>query len=353
MSLDRISVEAVSTVLALCLVFLCSSVYAKEDIEAGTFNLYFENDLFAEQDQNYTNGLRFSWVSPDVSDYEEDERLPKWLRSASKRINFLHDSQRGPQKNIVVSLGQQMYTPEDYASTEVVQDDRPYAGWLYLSFAYHSRDERMMNTAEMRIGMIGPAAYAEEAQNFIHEERDFDTFQGWDNQLDNELGLIFLVERKYKLLNKTPQDGRLGYDFITHYGATLGNVATYINVGAEFRTGWYIPHDFGTSSVRPGGDNSAPDAHWDPRQADDGRWGVHGFITLDARLVGRDIFLDGNTFEDSHSVDKEILVADVAIGVSTVLSGVKISFAQIFRTKEFKEQDGQASFGSLSVSYSF
>ena len=29
-------------------------------------------------------------------------------------------------------------------------------------------------------------------------------------------------------------------DFIPHYGATLGNVGTYLNAGAEFRVGYTL-----------------------------------------------------------------------------------------------------------------
>jgi lipid A 3-O-deacylase len=39
-------------------------------------NIYFENDLFGETDQSYTNGIRFSWTSPDLSSYETDKTLP-------------------------------------------------------------------------------------------------------------------------------------------------------------------------------------------------------------------------------------------------------------------------------------
>ena len=31
-----------------------------------TFAFTFENDLFGDTDQNYTNGIKASWVSPDL-----------------------------------------------------------------------------------------------------------------------------------------------------------------------------------------------------------------------------------------------------------------------------------------------
>ncbi len=69
--------------------------------------------------------------------------------------------------------------------------------------------------------------------------------------------------------------------------------------------------------------------------------------------MGRDIFLDGNTFTDSHSVQKETLVGDVAVGLSFVYKGTKISYAHIFRSRSFTLQVRGQSYGSLAFSYTF
>lgn len=339
--------------LILILLFpgLCQA--AEDTSKNWTVNLYFENDLFAESDQNYTNGLRLSWISPDLSDYIEDPALPSWLRTFNKRLTFFHPSTEGLERNLVFSIGQTIYTPEDINAKEVVKDDRPYAGWLFTRFAYHSKSEYQLDSMELSIGMVGPASLGEKAQNAIHDLRGFDKFQGWDNQLKNELGLQLVYEHKQKLINNTPRNGRFGYDFIGHAGGALGNIGIYINVGGELRWGWLIPNDFGSSAVRPGGDNSAPGSNWDPRINAPGKIGLHFFVTFDVRLVANSLFLDGNTFEDSHSVDIKHLVGDAAVGISTVFSGVKISYAQVFRSKEFELQDGSHSYGSLSLSYSF
>lgn len=340
--------------VTLLMALLPALSYAAQDPkDSWTFGLYFENDLFSETDQDYTNGLRFSWISPDLTDYIEDPALPAWLRSVNKRLTFFHPSADGLQRNLIFSIGQTIYTPEDIDATQVVEDDRPYAGWLFTRFAYHSKDQHQLDTLEVSIGVVGPSALGQEAQDFIHDLRGFDKFEGWDNQLEDELGLLFLYEHRRKLLNNTPHDGSFGYDFIGHAGIALGNVGTYLNVGGELRWGWLIPNDFGTSAVRPGGDNSAPGAEWDPRISAPGKIGVHFFAAFDLRAVAHDIFLDGNTFDDSHSVEKRELVADAAVGVSTVFRGVKISYAQVFRSKEFREQDGSHSYGSLSLSFSF
>lgn len=322
--------------------------------KAWTTNIYFENDLFSETDQNYTNGIKVSWISPNVSNYIDDENsiLPEWVKQLNKHLTFFHKNHKGLQRNVVLSLGQTIYTPLDIDRTDLITNDRPYAGWLFGGIGYHSKDENQLDSMEINLGVIGPASFAHEAQDFIHDLRGFKKFQGWDNQLSNEIGINIIYEHKNKHIRET-YSGGFGYDAITHFGASLGNVATYLNGGIELRSGWNIPADFGTSAVRPGGDNAAPGSSWDPRLSSKRILGLHLFTSLDARWVLRDIFLDGNTFTDSHSVDKKPLVADISAGFSISYSKLKLSYAQIFRTKEFKSQIDSHSYGSLSISLTF
>ncbi len=326
----------------------------------GAFNLYFENDLFTETDQNYTNGIRMSLVSPNLQSFQqqfiEQEPLRSWFEWLNPRLERFHPKSPGTgisssdagnnNRRVVLSLGQTIFTPQNRQATELLVDQRPYAGWLYLGVAYHARNDDQLKTVGINVGMIGPAALGQEAQDLIHDLRGFDRFQGWDNQLKNEPGLQLIYEKKDKLLSRTAGSG-FGFDLLSHYGGSVGNVAIYANAGAEIRAGWRIPDDFGTSAVRPGGDNSAPGGK--PRRG----VGLHFFVSTDARLVVRDIFLDGNSFRQSHSVDKEPLVADAAVGVSLVYEELKLSFARILRTREFKLQPHHHDYGSLSLSWNF
>lgn len=317
-----------------------------------TLNVYFENDLFGETDQNYTNGVRISWVSPDTNGLASDPLYPDWLQGLNKQLRFFNRIDDKLEHNVVLSLGQLMYTASSTERYDLVVDERPYAGYLYGGIAYHTRSDDQLDVVELNIGIVGPDALGHEAQDFIHDLRGFEKYNGWDNQLHNELGLQLIYEHKEKVFRGNVI-GTVNHDFIAHGGVSLGNVATYLNVGGEYRIGWQLPDDFGTSAVRTGGDNSTPGRHDYRRLSPNGLFhSLHAFFSMDGRLVAQDIFLDGNTFRDSHSVDKESTVADFSLGLSFITGRWKVSFAHVFRTREFKQQPHHHKYGSMSLSYS-
>lgn len=318
--------------------------------ETSTFTAIFENDLFGGRDNQYTNGMQIGWLSPDLNHYAEEKRLPRWFLPVVSRMPFINAADN--QHNVGFVVGQQIYTPEDIQTRALVADDRPYAGWLYGGIAFISKNEISLDTLEFQLGVIGPAAQAEEAQDFIHDLRDIPTANGWDNQLENEPGLALVYTHEHRLLRSAGATG-LGYDLIAHGGGVVGNVYTYVNGGAELRFGWNVPGDYGTSIIQPGGDTNAPTGVNDPRLASRRQFGIYVFSAISGRAVLRDIFLDGNSFTDSHSVDKEHLVGDFVAGVSVAAGSWKLSYAQAWRTREFEGQDRIHNFGSISASYTF
>ncbi len=322
--------------------------------DAWTTTFFFENDLFGNTDQNYTNGIKLSLASPDLGRFEDAEYFGGWIDLWDNMIPFIYEAEgiKNVQKSVVVSLGQKIFTPQDLQQTALIPNDRPYAGWLYIGTAFHTKTLNRLDSVELQLGMIGPASLAEEAQNFVHEVRGFKTAKGWDNQLNNEPAFAIIYEQKRRFRPKNFYD-KWGFDVIGHGGFALGTVYTYGNVGAEARIGWNLPADFGTSLIRPGGDTNAPVDSSDPRLSAQGGFSVHAFAAITGRAVLRDIFLDGNTFSSSHSIEKKNLVGDLIVGASAIIGGIKFSYAQVFRTREFVGQADSTNFGSISVSWTF
>ena len=314
-----------------------------------TFAFYLENDLFGGTDKNYTNAIKLMWVSGDLNEYVDAAVVPRWTLAAVEKIGFMNLP--GEEKNVGLALGQNIYTPEHIQARELLKDERPYAGWLYLSMALHSKTYKRLRTLEAAIGVVGPSSLAEESQKNVHRLIDTDDPEGWDNQLDDELGILITLEETLRLAR-----GRfwgLDWDFIPRLGGALGNVETYIDLGFSARIGHHVPFDFGTSLIRPGRAATVPANREGVSTEKRKCSSFFIFAGADGRGVVQNIFLDGNTFEDSHSVDKKHFVADFRAGASFIWKCYQVTYTHVYRTREFEGQDDPQIFGSITLSTSF
>ncbi len=315
-------------------------------IACGTFSVLFENDLFTGDDRYYTNGIKLSWMSRDLRQFGQWAHTPEWMRGFFESMDRI---QPGREKNVGFFAGQKLFTPQDIQERELIPDDRPYAGWLFGGMSLNSKNTRALDTFELWLGIVGPAALGEETQNFVHEVRGIPAARGWENQLDNEVASSLFYQRKQRFWEYFAPSSLLGADVIGHAGAAAGTVYTYANAGVELRFGRNIPSDFGTSLIRPGGDVSAPVLTADVPHHDPDRFGMHLFGAISGRAVLRDIFLDGNTFGDSHSVEKENLVGDFIWGAGVNFRRMKVTYSQVYRSQEFEGQDETSKYGSLNL----
>lgn len=317
---------------------------------SGTFSFYFENDIFAGTDRDYTSGWKLAWISPNLTGSRENSSRPKWGYSLIKWLPFVREP--GCRNSISLALGQNFYTPKDIEQSELIVDDRPYAGLLYLEFGVQSRTARRLSTLEFDLGIVGPHSFAEQTQKLIHQLFGFIEPRGWDNQLKDELALQIIYEQRWKAVERRTGKS-FGFDLIPHLGGGLGNICTYANTGMQFRLGWNLPRDFGISLLRPGGESNTAFCQDDSSLSSGRRFGLHFFLSIDGHAVVRNVFLDGNTFSDSHRVDKRLFTADVLAGVRINSKRLSFSYAYVFRTKQFEMQRDGHVFGALSLSFSY
>ena len=285
----------------------------------------------------------FTLVSPNLQDYTDDPCLPRLARWMNRHLERLHPGEF-QQQNMIFSFGQGLYTPTDNTRSDLIEDDRPYAAVLMVNFGYNARNGNHLRTTQLALGMVGPSAQGKQVQDAVHSVLGDEKFMGWDNQLHDEPVFKLLHER----MQRWPAEGNAsgwGWDAISHWGGAIGNLATYANVGGEVRFGWKLPDDFGSSPMRPAGENTAP-----TRRGRAEGWSSHLFVTSDARWVLRDITLDGNTFRNSHSVDKRPFVGDIGYGVAVMRGKWKFALARYHRTREFDGQKETPVFGSFTIS---
>ncbi len=336
------------TIAALCMTLAAiSNAHAAESplecnkTTACEFQLYIENDSFgAGTDRYYTNGIKLG------GGVNADRVINRLLQSPAKAALESISGHLG-EVHVGLFLGQNMYTPRRITEARPQPLDRPWAAWLYVGGVAQSVLGNRLQTVEIDIGMVGPAALGKQVQTEWHKLVDADRPEGWGNQLRNEPGVLLAYLEKWRYGPST------GLQAVPHFGMTLGNVMTLARAGGIVRIGQNMS-GFGPDTIEPGGamlqrtrltDSQAPGNH---------EWYV--FAGIDARAVGRNIFLDGNTFRDSASVDRRVFVYDLKAGLSVRMAPVRLSITHVRRSEEFTTPaggGGRQKYQSINVSWEY
>jgi len=294
----------------------------------------WENDTFGGTDRFYTDGVSLSlaytgrnWLDP----------LADWLPWGQGR------------RTVGYELGQIMVTPADTTRAIPDPNDRPYAGLLYTALSLHVERDNTYHGLKFITGVVGPWSLAEETQKQVHRWIGDTLPQGWSHQLHNEpiFNLVYEQRRKYRLLGAAHGPA---VEALPVGNVMLGNVLTQAQLGGQFRFGYNIPDDFGTTLMRgmvylppprPSADAQAP------------KWGVYFFGGGNINLVARNITLDGNTWQDSPSVDKDWFVPAAEVGMAVSVQQFTAAFTYVFWGREFKGQKDYSEFGAFTVTYQF
>ncbi|MEX1147313.1 MAG: lipid A deacylase LpxR family protein, partial [Sphingomonadales bacterium] len=318
-----------------------------------------ENDLFAGgADRHYTNGFRVSYLT-EARDCTEGQRC---ISGILKDLTaFIPAFREGQSHRVSYSLGQNMYTPSNIETPELLADERPYAGWLYAGLGFVSgsaasdRDgpffegQRRLDRLELNVGVIGSLSGAEAFQKGWHGLFGFRDPKGWRNQLRNEPGVVLLYERQWLMKRRDVFMNKYDFEIAPSVGGALGNVFTYASAGARARFGSNLPGDYGPPRIRP----SLPGSdYFLPGDTVSG----YLFAAVEGRAVARNIFLDGNTFRNSHSVPSKTFVGDIQLGAALVIPGgilppMRLSYTYIWRSKEYRGQEFPDRFGSINLSF--
>ncbi len=331
---------AFSILLFLLLCPWDRAVAAATDDTGTVCTLNLENDMFGgNTDRHFTHGTSLNCLTKPIGLLTDMAAAIPWFDANEIRKNPL-------QARASITVGQNMYTPADITNTQLIKDDRPYAGWLYMGFGVvANQGTRRYDKIELDIGMIGPQSYAGYVQRTWHRLFDLKQPSGWEHQLKNEPGIVLFYEQAQRFGKQNLILG-LDYDTILHYGGSLGNVYTYANAGLTFRIGSALEKDFGPPRIRP----SLPGSGYFVGKKGF-KWYI--FAGTEGRAVLRNIFLDGNSFAHSPRVNKNIFVGDFQTGLAVQIYRFRVTYTQVFRTKEFKSQDKMDEFGALSLSLIF
>jgi len=320
---------------SLLLFTLLTSLHAQE-WELKNSNFFIENDADIRTDEGYSHGAKLSFLF-----------LRKDIDDSSLHIPFTH--YREGDNYISFSYAQQLFTPADIETTELVVDDRPYAGYMNLQTALHHSSHNVLDSLILQLGIVGPSSQMEAVQEFVHSLIGSPMPAGWEHQLHDEI--IFQINYAKKYYFELEKTLSLDSIIIPEYGFELGNASTKLYGGFLWRLGWGVPKDYGTFAI----DNHSYSKI--PLQADSVQkrkeWDFCFNFGVRANGIARNIFLDGNSDGESHSVEKENFVIEGTYGFSLIYDNMSLDYTRTHASKEFKEQKNYLGYGSLEFSYNF
>jgi lipid A 3-O-deacylase len=288
-------------------------------------------------DSYYSNGFRIGWVSPP-------RLVPETLKGLATTLWGAGEAR------LAIDLSHQIYTPFRTQQRNPLLTDRPYAGVLMANFGlmqdgttqtgYDTR-----STLVLGLGIVGPGALGEEVQNGFHELISQRRALGWATQLKNEPLIQITSERTWRI--PVASLGPFETDALPSFTASVGNLRAYLQTGVSIRLGQGLQSDFGATRMRPGmtgGDYYRPVRPF--------AWYI--FLGADGRAVGRDLTLEGNSFESSRSVRKVPFVGELQGGLAILAYGVRLTYTHSLTTQEFRGQRGGLhQVGSLALSVRF
>lgn len=303
-----------------------------DDNDQSLWIVEYENDLFAGEDRYYTSGIRLSRIATA-------REAPDWLESVALRFPGFGDATALPYG---LAISHNIYTPADIENPAFPPDDRPYAAWLQLKFSTGTLHPKGADRVRVGIGIVGPAAMGKQIQKGIHRAIDTDMPTGWETQLKNEPTLLLGYDRFRRIVDWSKPE-QIGMDVSMLGGMTLGNAHTHATIGSFARFGHNLSNDYGPPRITPAVTGSAfftPDetASW------------YFFIGSEGRAVGRDLFIEGNTFGGRDGVDARRLVGELFGGFVYTKGQFRVTYTHVWRNREFEGQLAAQDYGAFSMS---
>lgn len=249
---------------------------------------------------------------------------------------------RASEKDHSLSLAQKIFTPENTRASTLVNDEQPYAGWLYVALATRFPQQEFTHAWEISFGTVGPSALGKQVQHEFHRLSQDPRPQGWRNQIKDEptLQLSYQIHRPTLLVGTK---GAYYADVIPYVAAGLGNVLIATQAGSFLRVGYGYGDDL-SSVWHPGLGGDVPTWSRETRS-----WGAFGFVGLSVVAVAHNLFLDGNTYQKSHSVDKLPFAHALEMGLAFRAERLLISWRHIWVSPEFRERRMTHDFVSFQV----
>lgn len=321
---------------AAALVFLfpyllfCDEMNFEKD-KYQMISLVSENDayskIFVRNNEKIYIGHYLSYTSQEF----DDSFLNK-----IKLLSYLSDSS---YSRFNISLNQEIHTPMNKYATTILNNDMLYGSAIYASLSSINRTKSFVEQLGVDIGFVGPLALGKQTQNFINKITSTSPSLGWNNQIKNE----FLLNLNYGVIYRWNFIEDF-FDILPQGQIFLGNDYTAISAGARMRIGYGMKNDFGIQKYKSSFSSIA---------VDDGLK-IYFLAGINGSIVGRNIFIQGNTFGGVKSgLSLNPFVYDCEVGFVVGYKNVSFSYLFTRTSKEFKKQINFHNYGSLRLDIIF
>ena len=283
------------------------------------FRFNYENDYFANGDENYTQGYNFEL----------------FLKSLKKNpINFLFFKPKNSIKKYGLALEHIGFTPDNYVSENIQFGDRPFASTIMLKsmIITVNTNKKLRLFSSINLGIIGPAAFGEDMQVGIHKWTGNKIPKGWKNQIKNdivinyEIGLEKQIVTVASFLSLQAQSNIKAGTLFTN--ASLGLNATFGIIDKPF-------------TIK----NSAK------------KFKFYGFLQSIGTAVVYDATLQGGMFNNSStytisSGEVKRLTGQYSYGFILKTRTLFFEYSRYFITKEFNS-GSSAKWGGIKIGFTF
>lgn len=296
-----------------------------------------DNDayLLPLSDKYYTAGQRIGYTSREWDFHNEDN---------SSKGAWLHKISLHPENNVTsfnISINQEIYTPEN-KSVNIPENDYLYGGSLYLTFGVNQRRDTSLERLQLQLGVVGKYSFAEDVQNGIHNSvnKEHNSPLPWINQVGDEVLINFLYSytARLRLINSNI----ISMYLLPTAMVSLGNGATYLDVNTRLQIGYNLDTSFGVHKITYGMDSIGV-------TSDDFMIYLYGGVG--SRLMARNIFVQGNTFQEPYRHKIYPFVLYLEAGFSIGYNGVELSYGITHKTREYKFQPKEHTYATIYINF--
>lgn len=166
-----------------------------------------DNDYFVwfnNYDRYYSYGLKTQW-----------ERLRKPAGRENSLLSGIFN--RAVHGTDSYEFAIKAYTPENKQEnpSDVI---RPFAGWTYAAYEPAFFFPKSVLRTKLMVGFLGPRSQAGEVQNWFHENIDEPRYEGWENQVDDKVGVNLDITYYLPLVRKR------SWELYTNSRVKIGNI---------------------------------------------------------------------------------------------------------------------------------